>query len=256
MKVRHSSAIRNSYYALAFLLLLSGSILSGCGAAAPPDGAAVEQTPTTGGIQPPDTPIPTSMPAIQEPRLLTLEWPARMRVGDSDTIRLTLEVDETGAITPTAVIAGHETRGERINIPNLYDTHNVLVEARLDIAGLIYTPTSEVVEPMQPGQSVNFFWSVQPKQVGRYRGAVWLHLHYLPKQSAGQESRLALSAQLIDIEAVDFLGLGGNTARVTGWIGAGLGSILSLDKLFDLMLSLFKRWRHKSPPSSGIKSHA
>lgn len=256
MKAYQPSAIRNSYHALTFFLLLLGLVLSGCGGAAPPDTEAAVRTPTASSIQPPDTPVPTSMPAIQEPRLITLEWPARLRVGDSDTIRLMLEVDETGTITPTAVIAGHETHGEPVNIPNLYDTHNVMVEARLDIAGLVYTPTSEVVEPMQPGQSVIFFWSVQPQQVGKYRGTVWLHLHYLPKQPAGQESRLALSAQLIEIEAVNILGLGGNAARVTGWIGAGLGSIISLDKLFDFAVGLIKRLRHKPPPSTGKKPHA
>lgn len=252
----YRSAMRNPYYLLTFLFLLSGLILSACGGAAPPDTTVSERTPTTSNLQPPDTPVPTSMPAIQEPRLLTLEWPARLRVGDSDTIRLTLEVDETGTITPTAVIAGHETRGEPVNIPNLYDTHNVMVEARLDIAGLNYTPTSEVIEPMQPGQSVIFFWSIQPQQVGKYRGTVWLHLHYLPKQPDGQESRLALSAQLIEIEAVDFLGLGGNAARVTGWIGAGLGSIISLDKLFEFAIGLIKRFRHNPTPSTGKKPHA
>ena len=199
------------------------------------------------------------MPAIQESRLLALEWPARLRVGDSDTIRLTLEVDETGAITPTAMIEGHETRGEQVKIPNLYDTHNVMVEARLDIAGLVYTPTSEVVEPMQPGQSVVFFWSVQPRQVGKYRGTVWVHLLYIPKQPTGQEgdgetdqaARMTLSAQLIEIEAVNFLGLGGNAARVTGWIGAGLGSIISLDKLYDFAVGRIRRLRRKPPQETG-----
>ncbi|HWQ83389.1 MAG TPA: hypothetical protein VN363_02415 [Anaerolineales bacterium] len=198
-----------------------------------------------------ETPANTSMPAIQEPRLITLEWPARLRVGDSDTIRLTLEVDETGGITPTALNAGNETRGERVNIPDLYDTHNVMVEARLDIAGLTYTPTSVVIEPMQPGQAVIFFWSVQPQQVGKYRGTVWLHLHYVPKTPAGQEARMALSAQVVEIEAINFLGLSGNAARVTGWVGAALGSIISLDRLYDFVIRLIKRSRLKPPQQAG-----
>lgn len=183
--------------------------------------------------------------------MLTLEWPARLRVGDSDTIRLALELDKTGAFTPTAVIEGHEVQGEKINIPNLYDTHNVMVEARLDIAGLVYTPTSMVVEPMQPGQSVVFFWSVQPQEIGKYRGTIWLHLHFVPKQPSAQEARLTLSAQRVEIEAVDFLGLSGNAARVSGWIGAGLGSILSFDKLYDFVAGLIKRLRRKPPQQTG-----
>jgi hypothetical protein len=236
---------------LLILLLVTALLLSGCGGALSPDTQGSQRTPTAGSLLPPEAPAPTAMPAIQEPRLLSLEWPARLRVGDSDTIRLTLEVDETGSITPTALIEGHETRGERVLIPNLYDTHTVMVEARLDIAGLTYTPTSEVIESLLPGQSVKFFWSIKPQEVGRYRGTIWLHLHYLPKEPDGQEARLALSAQLVEIEAVNFLGLGGGAARVTGWLGAALGSILGLDKLFDLAVGLFKRQRRKTPPQTG-----
>lgn len=248
-------SIRKALWLLTLLLISAGFLLS-CSAMPRINGGSAQNTLVATSQPVVATPAPTQMPAIQEPRLLTLEWPARLRVGDSDTIRLVLEVDESGSITPTAQIEGHETRGERVNIPNLYDTHNVMVEARLDLAGLVYTPTSEVIEPLLPGQSVVFFWSVQPQQVGKYRGTIWLHLHYLPKQPGGQESRLALSTQLVEIEAVNFLGLGGNAARVTGWIGAGFGSILSLDKLFDFAVSLFKRSRRKTPLTTGKDTHA
>jgi hypothetical protein len=248
-------SIPNPLRIFTLLLISAGFLISCSGLPSTTEGSA-QNTPLATSLPAVATPAATHMPAIQEPRLLTLEWPARLRVGDSDTIRLTLELDESGSITPTALIEGHETRGERVNIPNLFDTHNVMVEARLDIAGLVYTPTSEVIEPLLPGQSVVFFWSVQPQQVGKYRGTIWLHLHYLPKQPGGQESRLALSTQLVEIEAVNFLGLGGSAARVTGWIGAGLGSILSLDKLFDFAVSLFKRSRRKTSLTTGKDPHA
>lgn len=244
-------APRRFVVAISFAVVMLAALACGTTTSqSPPAEASVA---TAAGVSPPTTgtPAATGMPAIQEARLLSLEWPARLRVGDSDTIRLTLEVDRTGAITPTALIEGHETHGEKINIPDLYDTHNVMVEARLDIAGLVYTPTSEVVEPMQPGQSVVFFWSVQPQQVGKYRGTIWLHLHFVPRKPTTQEARLTLSAQRVEIEAVDFLGLSGNAARVTGWIGAGLGSILSLDTLFEFVAGLIKRLRSKPPQQTG-----
>ncbi len=244
-------AQRRFLVAISFAVVMLAALA--CGTRTSQSPQAETSVATAAGASTPETGIPVAseMPAIQEPRLLTLEWPARLKVGDSDTIRLTLEIDETGTITPTAIIEGHETHGEKINIPDLYDTHNVMVEARLDIAGLVYTPTSEVVEPMQPGQSVVFFWSVQPQQVGKYRGTIWLHLHFVPKQPSAREARLTLSAQRVEIEAVDFLGLSGNAARVTGWIGAGLGSILSLDKLYDFVAGLIKRLRSKHPQQTG-----
>ena len=67
------------------------------------------------GIQPQPTaplsltslpPRGTAQPAIPERRRLTLEFPPQIRAGDSDLVRLTLEVDDLGNLTPTAEIVG------------------------------------------------------------------------------------------------------------------------------------------------------
>ncbi len=64
-----------------------------------------------------------------------------MRAGvESDVVRLTLEVDDLGNITPTAQIEGNVVVGETIEIPDLYETHNVTAEARLDLAGMQVQP--------------------------------------------------------------------------------------------------------------------
>ena len=79
---------------------------------------------------------PTAQPAIPERRRLTLEFPPQIRAGDSDRVRLTLEVDDLGNLTPTAEFAGNVVKGEVIEIPNLYESHQVIAEARFDIAPL------------------------------------------------------------------------------------------------------------------------
>jgi len=186
--------------------------------------------------------VATQPPAIQEARHLSLEWPPTIRVGDSDVIRLTLEVDAQGRLTPTAQIEGHETHGETVFIPNLYDTHNVLAEARMDMAGVQVTPDGDVSEPLLPGQSVTFFWSVRPQDVGTYRGTIWVHLRFIP-HDGGPESRRPLTAQLVEIQAVDFLGLGGIAARLVGGLGTLVGSVLGLDNLIPWV---WKRLRKKN----------
>ncbi len=187
---------------------------------------------------------PTLSPAIPERRRLTLEWPPTLRVGDADVIRLTLEVDEMGGITPTAEIEGHQVRGETVSIPNLYETHDVIAEARLDMAGAQVRPQGPISEALLPGQPVTFYWSVRLMEAGRYRGTVWLHLRFRPK-SGGEEVRRAVSAQFIEVEAVTLFGLGGGAARAVGALGSALGTVLGFPFVGDAFRWLWRRVRRR-----------
>lgn len=212
-------------------------------APAQPDGNEGE-----GGGNLPKTQEPEAAPSqaqIPEQRLITVEWPATIRQGDSETLRLTLEMDETGALTPTAEVEGHEVSGKQVVIPNLYDTHNVVAEARLDLAGMEILPGAEISETLRPGQDVTFYWSVRPERTGDYRGTLWLHLHFIPKESAGEESRIALTAQRIEIRTVNMLGLGGTPARVLGAVGTLAGSIIGLDNIASWIWGAIRRRRGK-----------
>ena len=95
-------------------------------------------------------------PAIPESRRVTLEYPPKIRTGDLDVIRLTLEVDTLGNLTPTAEVQGNLITGQIVQIPNLYDTHNVIAEARLDLAGPEVRPSEAISEPLLPGSICNF----------------------------------------------------------------------------------------------------
>ena len=184
----------------------------------------------TQGIEPTTEPQPTLPPRVPEGRLVTLEWPSRLRTGDADLVRLTLEVDEAGNITPTAYYADHQITSQAVLIPNVYETHNVLAEARLDMAGLQVVPDDLVSQPLRPGETISFTWSVHTSEVGRFRGTVWLYLRFLPLDGSA-ESQKALLAQVIEIEAVNLLGLGGTAARLMGVIGVALSGLLGADDL-------------------------
>jgi hypothetical protein len=182
-------------------------------------------------------------PAIPETRRLTLEFPSKMRAGvEGDVVRLTLEVDNLGNIIPTAEIAGNKVVGETIEIPDLYETHNVTAEARLDMAGMLIQPADAIYEPLKRGQSATFYWSIRPEDAGKYRGTVWLHLNFADK-STGEQSRIAVSAQIIEIEAVDFFGLSVNFARTSGVIGSIVGGVVGFPFIEDILKFLFKKKR-------------
>ena len=190
-------------------------------------------------------PVSTAQPALPERRRLTLEFPPQMRAGDSDVVRLTLEVDDLGGLTPTAEFGGNVVSGEVIEIQNLYETHRVIAEARFDIAGIEISPADLSRQPLAQGQSVTFYWSIRPPETGVYRGTVWLYLRFVDKQN-GEESQKAVSAQLLEIEAVNFFSLSGNFARTTGVIGSVVGTVIGFPFLEDIVKFLIKRRKKRT----------
>jgi len=238
---------------LIFSILIGLVILCGCAAVyfltsqtfqhtggAPPPGnvQATESLPSD--LPTAESPNVTALPALPERRRLTLEFPPQIRAGDSDLVRLTLEVDDLGNLTPTAEISGNVITGQVVEIPNLYETHNVIAETRFDIAGMEIKPADVVSEPLSPGSSVTFYWSIRPPEVGVYQGTIWLHLRFVDK-SSGAESRKAVSAQLLEIEVVNFLGLSGDLARTTGVVGSIVGTVIGFPFLEDILKFVFKK---------------
>ena len=190
-------------------------------------------------------PVPTVQPAIPERRLLTVEYPGKIRAGDSDRVRLTLEIDEQGNITPAAVVDGNVVNGEVIEIPNLYETHHVIVEAKFDIAGVEVAPSGLSSQSLEQGQTVTFTWSIRPMDVGVYRGTIWLYLRFVDKVS-GEESRKTVSAQDVDIEAVNLFGLSADLARMFGVGGSIIGTIVGFPFFEDIVKYIFNRRKRRS----------
>jgi len=207
-----------------------------------PDATLLPLVPTAEGPSFPIIGMPE--PAIPEQRRLTLEYPPRIRAGDSDVVRLTLEVDQSGNITPTAVVEGNVTTGQTIEIPNLYESHHVIAEARFDVAGLQVSPPELSSQTLEPGQTVRFFWSIRPEQTGTYRGTVWLYLRFVDKVS-GEESQKPVSAQIVEIEAVNLWGIPANVVRVAGGAGSVIGGIIGFPFFEDILKFLFGRKRKR-----------
>jgi len=236
-------------------------VLSGCGGAAPPSASPVESTQVASTqVQSAVTnmPLPSPTPEflipvtggddsgeIPERRRLTLEFPPRIRAGDSDIVRLTLELDASGNITPTAVVNGNVVTGGVIEIPNLYETHHVIAEARMDMAGMQISPPDLSSQTLLPGQSIRFFWSIRPSDVGLYRGTVWLYLRFVDKVS-GAESRIAVSAQVVEIEAVNLIGLSGKAVRSVGAVGSVVGAVVGFPFFEDIVRYIFKKKKRRS----------
>jgi len=236
---------RGIFTFVAMLLALTLAILAcGVGAGAPVSSSQEPVVAPTQNQEQPGSPLlpqlATAIPAMPERRRLTLEFPPQIRAGDSDIVRLTLEVDDLGNITPTAQVEGNVIKGDVIEIPNLYETHFVVAEAKFDIAGLQVSPPDSISQVLEQGQTVNFFWSVRPQETGVYRGTIWLYLDYQNK-STGEKTQKTVSAQQVEIEAVDFFGLSANFTRGTGVIGSIVGAVVGFPFFEDIVRFIFGR---------------
>ena len=255
------STRRNQLLLLVGMILIASSLACVLGvmpeAASPPPAAEepVEEEPVEEEAAADVLPTPTltaavlePQPAIPESRRLTLEFPPVIRTGDSTRIRMTLKMNDQGDVTPTAEVEGNVVTGEVVEIPNLYETHLVVAEARLDMAGVEIRPPGTISEPLTPGNSVTFYWSVRPEESGRYEGTAWLHLRFIPISTLNgeQESRIAVSIQFLEIEAKSFMGLfSGGTARGVGAIGSVIGTVLGFPFFDDVLRFLLRRLRFK-----------
>ena len=221
------------------IVLLFGSVIVLAGASWPlPSAQDVVPFPPTRVeivVKPPLVEVETVTDAVlQEPRLIAIEWPEKIRLGDGDIVRLALEVDENGKGMSTIALEGQQATRTPVEIPDLYDTHNLVAEARLDLAGVAVVPQGTVQEPLRRGQVLNFYWSIQPQQIGRTRGTLWLFLNILPKRG-GESERKALLAKQMELETVSVLGVSANLARWLGAIGAVLSVVLGFPFLEDAL---------------------
>lgn len=237
----------NRFYFSLFLGIVLAIPAIACGGAAastpPPSGEGGVAIATAGPSEG-EPPVSTAAPAVTERRMLTLEFPPQIRAGDSEIIRLTLEVDAQGNLTATAEVQGHATQGQVIEIPNIYATHNMMAEARLDMAGPAISPTGTVSQTLRPGQKLNFYWSVLPAEVGHYQGILWFYLRFVPI-NGGESSVSALAAHKIEIDAVDLFGFKASTARWFGVGGTVLGFVLGLPFLEEILKSAWKKIARK-----------
>lgn len=182
---------------------------------------------TSPSLQAADVVLVADTSGAPDSRRLTLEYPTWIRVGDSCVIRLTLDAASLTNFSPSAGAGGSLPGDRSVKITNPHETYNVIAESRLDLEGTEVQPNTAVSEPLLPGESVAFRWSVRTTEAGTYRGTAWLVLVFVDKAS-GAQSRMAVSAQPVTIQATSLLGLGGGAARVLGGLGTVAAALLGI----------------------------
>ncbi|MGQ0603989.1 MAG: phosphotransferase [Anaerolineales bacterium] len=189
-------------------------------APAPTQASEPTQAPAaeTGAVQP--TALPTIVlptPAtLVEARVVDVEWPTRMRLGDSESVRVTLIPYTTGYIVTTE-IEDNTTLTQTVNVarPAGYELFGV---ARLEGVGFEIAPVVEQANALPAGESVTWRWTLTAREPGQHR----LTLNLLLRWVGPQPREAQLFSKTLTVEVMSFLGL---STRMTMWLGV-LGLML------------------------------
>jgi hypothetical protein len=217
--------------------------------AAPPETVATAQ-PTPSLVPEPTQPAPGTLPTptlFVEARMIELEWPPRMRLGDSDTVRLALVPTDEGYIVTTE-FPDHQTDTQDISVarPGGYDLNAI---ARLDGVGFQISPASEQVRFLPVSEPVTWHWSLKPTAPGQQRLTMTLLLRWSPQASVpGSPVEAVAYSKGMDVQVSSFFGLTRAQAMTGGLFGLIIGAGISFIALTSLVLPI--RSSLKSPPPS------
>jgi hypothetical protein len=205
------------------------------------------QRPTFTGI----TPLPTQ--TVRRKYLVELEYPEKMRMGDSDVIVVSLFNTESG-YTIEAEFEDHTLTTEKLTVEQL-PSYRTFVTGELAGAGFEIQPGGEQSLEITQGNSVIWRWSVSPNSTGRQRLSLLITLLWKPEDSiAGSEKEQQLFSRGIEIKVNSFLGLERSKALAGGVIGLIFGSGLGLGALFWRKQSRIRFQLEKPNPYLTVES--
>ena len=213
-------------------------------ASKPTQVAPVETQPYATPTTPPATTLPTVIAptAIVEKRVVELEWPSQMHLGDSDVVRLALIPSEDG-YTVSTDFPDHNTQSQDIQVqhPGGYELYGA---ARLAGVGFEISPEAEQERMLPLGEKVTWLWSLRPHSPGQQRMSVTLLLRWKPIPGSARLLRESEAfSRSLQVSVDSFFGLSRGQAMTGGFLGLFLGGGISLFALVSFFL----------PASAGLR---
>ena len=169
---------------------------------------------------------PTATPLI-EGRVVELEWPPRVRLGDSDSVRLSL-IPSAGGYMVTTEFPDNQVVTQTVAVPRP-EGYELFGVARLEGVGFQLAPETEQITRLPPGEPVTWRWTLTPLKPGQHRLNVGLSLHWVPPINSTAPVRDSqIYSRSLAIEVTSFLGLTSGQALTMGIFGLMFGGVLSL----------------------------
>lgn len=193
-----------------------------------PAAEATQAAPQTEAPQPAATAAPSIVPTpIFEKRIVELEWPSEMRLGDSDVLRLSL-IPSVDGYTARAEFDEHPISTQEVPVrrPPGYTLSGV---AHLDGIGFSISPSGDQTRLVPPGEPATWRWTIAPRASGQQRLAVSLLLRWQPDPGISGPVRESLAFDRgLDVQVRALLGFTRPQTFAFGLIGMLFGGGTSL----------------------------
>jgi len=191
---------------------------------------AITTSPSRTPPPPKITPLPSIPPqpaATAEERLVHLEWPLQMRLGDSDVVRLSLVPSEEGYLLESE-FPEHQVETQQLQVER-QSGYNLWAIARLDGVNFAISPTGDQAQYLPEGESTAWSWSLMPQDPGQQRLTVSLWLRWEPVSPAAAPPRQTMAyTRGLEVRVLSFFGLTRGQAMSGGIGGLLLGGSLCL----------------------------
>ncbi len=169
---------------------------------------------------------PTATPIVEE-RIVELEWPPEMRLGESDIVRIALIPSKDG-YTVMAEFPEHQTITDTVPVERP-GGFSLSASARLDGVGFDIEPAVEQVYGLPLDQPVTWRWTITPLAPNQQRLSILLKLVWTPQAgnpSPGRET--VIYSKGLSVQVASFFGLTQREALAAGFLGLIFGSTFSL----------------------------
>lgn len=194
--------------------------------------------------------LPTAAPAVTTPvvesRYVEVEWPARMRLGDSDTVRLSL-VPSSGGYTLQAEFPEHTLQVQDLDVarPEGYELFAV---ASLNGLGFDISPAGDQPSYLPVDDGISWHWSLKPSQPGQQRLTISLKLRWEPVAgSLGTVREASVYSKSLDVQVSSFFGLTRAQAMAGGLLGLMMGAVVTMGSLAGFLIKQPATIREETP---------
>lgn len=190
--------------------------------------ASSQLPPSATPAAPPATLVPEGQVPTPEAHLVQVEWPAEMRLGDSDVVRLML-VPSSQGYTLITEYPEHQVITQTVTVQR-QPGFELFAAARLDGPGFDLAPSGEQEQYLAEGAEIGWRWSLTPRRSGSQRLALALALRWKPQSGAFTSPReVTIYSKSLDIQVHSFLGMTQTQALVAAifslLFGGGLGAL-------------------------------
>ncbi len=186
--------------------------------------------PTASEVSPPIS-SPGSTPAsfdaiVVEKRIVELEWPQFMTLGDSQSVRLILAPNTDGYVA-TAELQDGKLITKLVNVPRP-SNYDIRAVARLESVAFDIQPTDAREYELPINQPMEWRWTVRPHGTGVHQLSLNVHLRHIARAPASDVREYLLFSRGLDVQVTSILGMTASQSGIFGGIGLVSGTLVTL----------------------------